>query len=173
MTPRKAFLLIELVGMFAVLALVLVVSAPLMNALISEAPRFARDIWTARNIEQVLAELQRDLDQAVSLPEAVGGRKAGTDCLLIEMKGRVVCYEHKDGAVVRRIVSDGEGGGSPTTWKVPKARIEWIPWQRDGVTRTVVVHTCIERDVQGRRERKLQTTRVFFLGAAKKSGKAG
>jgi prepilin-type N-terminal cleavage/methylation domain-containing protein len=183
---RRAFTLIEVLVVVAVMPVVLVVISRVYATFICDIPRTTRVLQVNTTVLDALRQIRRDVDGAVGLPEQFADRHAGAGTLLIEQPGRVICYQLEDGRIVRTPlaatppgVSSNVPASTPPTglqceeqrlWRVPEAGIAWRPWTHDGKAYAVEIHSCVRQRSAGRVREKLANSQVFFLQELVKEG---
>jgi hypothetical protein len=115
----------------------------------------------------MLKQMHTDIDTARQLPESFAGVTADDKLLLIESAAGCICYQFKDGKVLRRRLSSTEqGSGEDTTvWLVPHAEVEWQAWRENSKGYAVEVKTHIRHKVQGRWQKKMANSHLYFVGA--------
>lgn len=159
---RKAFTLIEVLVVLAVMPFVLLVISGVYTTFIRDIPRSTRTLQVNTTVLDVLRQMRRDMDGAVGLPEQFEDRHAGERTLLVEQPGRMICYQLEDGRIVRTVLAK-----PPTqeqrVWRVPEAVVGWRPWVRDGRAHAVEIHSHVNERVGGRVREKLANSQVFFL----------
>jgi len=170
---RKAFSLIELLGVLVILTMFSLVLTGLFRTLISELPRNERVLDSNTSVQHVLITLRKDIDRAVSLPLSYGELTAGADLVLIECPGGIVSYQLKKDEVVRRELNgnDDPNDLSEVTWKVPDANVRWQVWAKDGIGYALEISTSIDYKYMDRSERKWYNSHVFFAGIFSAVGK--
>jgi len=183
---RKAFTLVEVLVVIAVLPFVLLVIGGVYTTFIRDIPRMTRVLQVNTTVLDALRQMRRDMDGAVGLPEQCADRHAGDRTLLIEQPGRVICYQLEDGRIVRTpfvVTPSGVSSNTPTgtlqagppaegqrVWRVPEAVIAWRLWVRDGRAYAVEIHSHVKQRMEGRVREKLANSQVFFLQELVKEG---
>jgi prepilin-type N-terminal cleavage/methylation domain-containing protein len=189
---RKAFTLIEMLVVVAVLPFVMVIVSGVYVTFIRDIPRATRALQENTTVLNLLGQMRRDVDAAVALPEQFEGRRAGERTLLIEQPGCVICYQIEDGRILRTVLSgvtsadagqsrasvparpeESCGDARPTKdrlWRARDAVIAWRLWQREGKAYAVEVHSHVKQRVEGRLREKLANTQVFFLHGPAEEG---
>jgi type II secretory pathway component PulJ len=164
---RKAYTLVELLVVLAVLPFVMVVFSGLFNTLIRDIPRSHRVVQENTSLLSMLDWIQKDIDQAKGLPESFGEYTTDDKLLLIELAEDIICYQLKDDKVLRYKVSDNQQSKAlaQTVWSVPHAKVEWQVRRKNGRGYAVEVQTYIEHIVQGHWEKKMANSHLYFIGA--------
>jgi prepilin-type N-terminal cleavage/methylation domain-containing protein len=98
---RKAFTLIEVLVVIAVLPFVLLVIGGVYTTFIRDIPRTTRVLQVNTTVLNLLGQMRRDVDAAVGLPEQFEGQRADERTLLIEQPGQVIRYQIEEGRLVR------------------------------------------------------------------------
>jgi type II secretory pathway component PulJ len=162
---RKAFTLMELLVLMAILPLMMVVVSGIFATFIRDTPRETRVVQENATVLDVLANLRRDVDGAVALPQRFDATEAGDQTLLIEQPDAVVCYRLEAGRAVRALLK-GRGPADPNeqrVWRMPDAAIAWRPWTRADGAYAVEVHSHVQQQVGPARYNKLVNSYVFFV----------
>jgi prepilin-type N-terminal cleavage/methylation domain-containing protein len=181
---RRGFTLVEIMVVIVILPFVMVLLDGLFRTILSEIPASYRIAQENTTLLNMLEQMQRDIDKATGLPASFGGQTASDTLLLIELPDGVVGYELQAGRVIRTRLtgarSDVVGAGprassgqphgvAPTqeerTWALPHAKIEWQVRTRDGQRYAVQIQTYIEHKSQGRTDKKMANSHLYFVGA--------
>jgi hypothetical protein len=164
---RKGIALIELLAAFVAVAAMLITIAALTRPLIIEIPRVNRIMAANTSVHHMLVHLRDDIEAAVRVPDSFGDKRADEKTLLIELPNCVVCYTCANDKVVREVLrGENTTGGKADVWSIPKAKINWQRWQKDGRSYAVEISTHFEYKQGQRIERKLANSRVYFVGAS-------
>jgi len=153
----------------AVVSSVSIVLAGLFTTIISDIPRSCGIVQENTSVLNMLEQMHDDIDVAEGLPESFAEYTTDKNLLLIELPNGIVCYQLKDGKVLRRRLSAAQEQYEEETkvWSVPNAKVEWQV-RRNDRGGSVEVKTCIEHHVWGRSEEKMANSYLFFAGAFQK-----
>jgi len=164
---RKGFSLVELLILVVALPFVFLLFDGLFKTLVGEIPMSVRLIQENTSLLSVLREIQRDIDQAKDLPKSFAGQTASDDVLLIKLAESVICYQLKDGQVVRQKLTNTSQNQAeePRIWSIPHASIEWKVWERNGQGYAVETNTHLEYGRRGQWIKKMAHTHLYFAGA--------
>jgi len=164
---RKGFSLVELLVIVVVLPFVFLLFDGLFKAIAGEIPMSVRVIQENTSLLNVLRQIQKDVDQANGLPKSFAGKTGSDQILLIELAEGVICYQLKDGQVVRQKLTDTSQGKAeePRIWSIPHANVEWNVWERNGQGYAVETNTHIEYGRRGQWIKKMAHTHLYFAGA--------
>lgn len=164
---RKGFTLVELLILVIVLPFVFIIFDGLFKTIAGEIPMSVRIIQENTSLLNVLRQIQNDVDRAAGLPKSFAGKTASNQTLLIELKEGVICYQIKDGGVVRQILTDTSQGKTeePRIWMIPHANIEWKVLERNGQGYAVETNTHLEYGRRGQWIKKMAHTHLYFAGA--------
>jgi hypothetical protein len=116
----------------------------------------------------ILDSLQQDIDKAIGLPDSFGEYNAGSEILLIELEDSVICYQLKDGNVIRRQLTDNKQSNTEEEriWKTPHTNITWQVWKKDRNGYAIELRTSIEYKIRGKYfEKKMANSHLYFVGA--------
>jgi len=164
---RKGFTLIEILVIVIVTPFVFLIFDGLFRTLLSDIPWSWRIAQENTTMLSMLDQLQQDMDAAKGLPESFGAYTADDKLLLIELPNAVLCYQLKDGKVVRQRFAgtDGSKPEAEKAWSLPNAEITWRPWVRNGKRYAVETSAHIERSARGQWKKKMAHSRLYFVGA--------
>lgn len=164
---RKAFSLVELLAVMVVFAAVSVVLAALFTTIITDIPKSYRVVQENTSLLSVLGQMRKDIDRAKALPQSSAGHTTDDELLLIELPDGMICYQLKNGEVLRRRLKDAQedGGEDAKVWSVPHAKVEWQLAGGDDKAYAVEVRTHIEYEVRGHRQKKMANSYLYFVGA--------
>ena len=164
---RKGFTLVELLVVVIVLPFVFLLFDGLFKAIAGEIPMSVRLIQENTSLTSVLREIQKDIDKAKDLPKSFAGQTAGDQLLLIELSEGVICYQLKDGQVIRQKLTDASQDKPEDTriWSIPHASIEWKVWERNGQGYAVETKTHLEYGRRGQWIKKMAHSHLYFAGA--------
>jgi hypothetical protein len=111
--------------------------------------------------------MQKDIDEAKSLPQSYAGHVSNDWQVLIELPEGVFCYRFEDGQVLRqKLTSPGRSDAEqPIVWSLPHASIKWKLWTKDGQGYSVETNTYIEHKRRGQWKKKMANTYLYFAGA--------
>lgn len=159
----NGFTLVEMMVVVVTLPLLFVIIDGLFRTLLAEIP------WSLRLAEQnttvlsMLRQMHQDVDKAKGLPEAFAGRTSNDKLLLIGLPDSVICYELKDGQVVREKLTKDEAQET-RVWSAPNAKVEWKIWTENDRRYAVEVKTTIECNRRGQWIRKMANSHLFYVG---------
>ena len=167
---RKAFSLVELLAVMVVFAAVSVALAALFTTIITDIPKSYRVVQENTSLLNMLGQMHRDVDGAKALPQSSAGHTTDDDLLLIELPDAMICYQLKNGEVLRRRLSrqrrpQEDAGEDTKVWSVPHARVECRLAGGDDKAYAVEVRTHIEYEVRGHRQKKMANSYLYFVGA--------
>ena len=164
---RKAFSLVELLTVMVVFAAVSVALAALFTTIITDIPKSYRVVQENTSLLSVLGQMRKDIDRAKALPQSFAGHTTDDELLLIELPDDMICYQLKNGEILRRRLTDAQedGGEDTKVWSVPHAKVEWQLARGDDKAYAVEVRTHIEYEVRGHRQKKMANSYLYFVGA--------
>lgn len=160
---NKGFTLVEIMVVVVTLPFLFVIMDGLFRTLLAEIPwswRIAQENTTLLNM---LERMQQDLDKAKGLPKSFAGKTTSDTLLLIELPDGVICYQLKNGQVIRgKLTKDGTE--ETKVWVAPHAKVEWRVWAENGRGYAVETKTSIEYKNRGQWNRKMARAYLFFAG---------
>jgi len=164
---RKGFTLMEVLVVIIIIPPLLAVLDGLFSTIISDIPRSCRVAQENTTLLSMLKQFHEDIDAAKELPESFAGHTSNDELLLIELADGVICYQLKDGKVLRRKITadQQEHGEHMKVWSAPHAKIEWQVWRKDRSGYAVEVRTYIAHKVRGHWEKKMANSHLYFVGA--------
>jgi len=163
---RKGYSIIQLLVIISVFSLLAAPLARLSTATLRDIPRFYRMIEANTSMLSALKQIRRDVNAAKGFGRTFNDYIANNETLLIEAANNVICYQFKDGELLRRkFATSGTGIGEEIKrWSIRHGKIEWQLWQEDGRDYAVEIKSCIEREIAGRMDRKMANSYVYFAG---------
>jgi len=161
---RKAFSLMEILVIAAIVPLVMLVVSSVFAVFIRDIPRETRVVQQNATMLNMLRQIRRDVDQATGLPEQFGDRHIDERTVLIEQPDAVVCYRFEEGRAVR-ILLKGQGPSDPNerVWRMRDAVITSRPWVRDGKVYAVEIHSHLQQWFGSLLRSRLANSQVFFI----------
>jgi hypothetical protein len=164
---RKGFTLVEVFILVTVLPFVFLLFDGLFKAIAGEIPMSVRIVHENTSLLNVLRQIQKDIDRAKGLPKSFAGQTAGDQILLIELAEGIICYERKDGQVIRQKLTETSQGKAedPRIWSIPHANVEWKVWERNGQGYAVETNTHLEYGRRGQWVKKMAHSHLYFAGA--------
>ena len=164
---RKAFSLVELLTVMVVFAAVSVALAALFATIITDIPKSYHVVQENTSLLSMLGQMRKDIDMAKALPHSSAGYTTGDELLLIELPEGMICYQLKNGEVLRRRLTDAQkdAGEDTKVWSVPNAKVEWRLAGGDDKAYAVEVRTHIEYELRGHRQNKMANAYLYFVGA--------
>jgi len=164
---RKGFTFYEILLIIAVLPFVFLLFDGLFKAIAGEIPMSVRIVHENTSLLNVLRQIQKDIDRAKGLPKSFAGQTAGDQILLIELAEGIICYERKDGQVIRQKLTETSQGKAedPRIWSIPHANVEWKVWERNGQGYAVETNTHLEYGRRGQWVKKMAHSHLYFAGA--------
>jgi type II secretory pathway component PulJ len=164
---RKGFTFFEIILIIVILPFVFFLFDGLFKAIVSEIPTSVRLMQENTSLLNVLAQIQKDTDEAKSLPESYAGQTAGDHVLLIELSDGVVCYKLQDGLVIRQklVGTSKDEAEEPRIWPIPHAKIEWKVWERNGRGYAVQTNVLLKYRRRGQWVQKMAHSHLYFIGA--------
>jgi hypothetical protein len=170
---RKGFTLVELLILVIVLPFVFLLFDGLFKTIAGEIPMSVRLIHENTSLLSVLREIQKDIDGAKDLPKSFAGQIASDQILLIELSEGVICYQLKDGQVIRQKLTETSQSKAeePRIWSIPHASVEWKVWERNGQGYAVETNAHLEYGRRGQWVKKMAHTHLYFAGALGKEMK--
>lgn len=164
---RKGFTLVEILVVVIVLPFLFLLFNGLFKTLIGEIPMSVRLIQENTSLLSMLRQIQKDTDRADDLPKSFAGRTANNQLLLIKLSDGVICYQLKDGLVIREKLTNASQGKAeePRIWPIPHAKIEWKIWERNGHGYAIQTNAHLEYGRRGQWIEKMSHSYLYFAGA--------
>jgi len=163
---RKGFSLVEILVIVVVLPFLFILFDGLFKTLTGEIPMSVRLIQENTSLLNMLRQIQLDTDKADDLPKSVAGRTASGQLLLIKLSEGIICYQLKDGLVIREKLTNTsqDKAEEPRIWPVPHAKIEWKVWERNGQGYAVETAIHLEYKRRGQWIKKMDHSHLYFAG---------
>ena len=165
---RKGFSLVEILTVVIVLPFIMLILDGLFKTLIKDIPRSHQLLMENTTLTIMLDRIQQDIDKAKGLPDSFGGYTASSELFLIELADSVICYQLKDGNVLRRMLTDNKQSNTEEEkfWKIPHTNITWQVWKKGQNGYAIEVQTSIEYKIRGKHfEKKMANSHLYFVGA--------
>jgi prepilin-type N-terminal cleavage/methylation domain-containing protein len=164
----RGFTLVEILAALVLLTAAMIALAPATKTLVGEIPQSYRIVQANTSVLNMLGRMHEDVDGAKGLPESFGRHTSDANMLLIELSDGVICYQLKEGEVLRyRLVDGGGESEAATIWSAPNAMIEWRVWRREGRGYAVEVRFWTDYAFDGRVEKRMGNSHVYFVGATR------
>jgi len=160
---RKAFTLLEVLVLVTVMPLLMVILSKVFAVFIHDIPQETRLLQENTTVLNLLQQISRDMDEAIDLPGPYDANEPEVTTLRIVQPKAVICYEFRDGQVVRTQPQE-------RIWRVPDAVIAWRLWGRNGKPYAVEVHARLQYRFEGRLRPKLVNSHVYFVGGLGRGG---
>jgi prepilin-type N-terminal cleavage/methylation domain-containing protein len=168
---KKAFTLIEVIVVLAILPVMTLVLSRMTMTFFRELPDVSEVVHAQTTVLDLIASVHADMLEAVALPDAVGERQSDEQTLLIALSDVVVAYERQQGEITRTVL-DRDGIEDPQArrqWRMPKAVVSWQRWKGDAgqaqTVHAVEIHSYVQQWVDGHLQEKLAQSRVYFVDA--------
>lgn len=164
---RKGFSLTEVLVVVIVLPFMILILDGLFKTLIKDIPRTHKLLEENTILTIMLDRIQQDIDKAKGLPDSFGGYTASNELLLIELADSVICYQFKDGSVLRRKLTDNKQNDTKEEIiaKIPHTNITWQVWRKGQNGYAIEVQTSIEYKMRGKHlEKKMANSHLYFVG---------
>jgi prepilin-type N-terminal cleavage/methylation domain-containing protein len=163
---RKAFSLVEILTVIAILGLISIPLAGLTRTTIFDIQRTCPFIQTNTSIQSVIKHIQYDIGTATGLLMSSGEFAAGDNCLLIQSQEDVICYQLQQDLISRQTLTNpSQTDDSRVIWKIPHAKIQWRILRKEDNAYAVELTTCMELRSGDHVEKKMQNSHLFFVGA--------
>ena len=168
---RKAFTLIEMLVVIAVLPVAMFALSRIFATFIQDIPRMTRVVERNTTVLDMVQQLREDMDRAVALPNVFQDKRGNNRTLLIEFAESVVCYELQEGRAVRSVLGDSQAEGRQSrTWAFPESVVTWSRWQENETAYAVEIRTHVKRKVGSQVKAKLANSHVLFVQGFGKGG---
>lgn len=166
---RKAFSLIELMVIIAVLPFILIVIDGLFATIFTDIPKSVKSIQDNSIMLDMARQIQQDIDAAKDLPESIDGHTAGDDLLLIKLADGSIHYQLKDNNVFRNVFTENQKQipEKSRLWSMPEAKIKWRVHRKNGKGYAVEIEHHIEYTLKGHLIKKMANSNMYFVGAFK------
>jgi len=168
---RKGYSIIQLLVIIFVFSLLGAPLARLLTATLRDIPRSYRMIEANTSMLSALKQIRRDVNAAKGFAKSFDNYITNNETLLIEAANNVICYQFKDGQLLRlKFATSGTGTGEEIRrWPIRHGKIEWRLWQEDSKDYAVEINSCIEREIEGRLDIKMANSYVYFAGISQES----
>ena len=164
---RKGFTLVEILVVIILLPFIFLLLDGLFVTLLGGIPKSYTIAQESLTLQNMLEQLQQDVDRAKGLPESFAdGKTVNEKQIFIELPECIVCYQQKDGQIVRSTLTDNEQGyiSNDRTWALPHTKIQWHVWKKNGRGYAVEVKTHIEYKTEGRWKKNMVNSHLYYGG---------
>jgi len=168
---RKGYSLIQMLVIIFVFSLLSASLGRLSSAMLRDIPSSYRMIEANTSMLNALKQIRRDVNAAKGFAGSFNDYIANDETLLIEAANNVICYQFKDGQLIRRKFTTSRTGTGEEIrrWPIRHGKIEWRLWQEDGRDYAVEIKSCVEREVDSWKDRKMSNSYVYFAGIYRES----
>ncbi|MFQ6034585.1 MAG: type II secretion system protein J [Sedimentisphaerales bacterium] len=167
MNMRKGFNLVEMLMVITIIPVAAVILDGFFNTLLRDFPRTSAVVQENKIVLNMLRQMREDIDKATGLPKSFAGQTVSDELLLIKWPGGVICYQSKDGEVLRyRLTDTQEGDGEDVrAWSVPNAEVKWSVWRKNSEGYAVEVKTHVKQKLRKKWQKKMANSHLYFVGA--------
>jgi len=167
MKMRKGFNLVEMLVVIVIIPVAAVTLDRLFANLLRDMPRTSAVVQENTTLLNMLRQMRKDIDKATGLPKSFAGHTTSDELLLIERPDSMICYQLKDGQVLRRRLTDTqEGGGEDArAWSAPNAEVKWHVWRKNDKGYAVEVKTHVKQKLRAKWQKKMANSHLYFVGA--------
>ena len=164
---RKGFTLVEMLIVVMVAPLLFIFLDGLFTTLLADIPRSFNISQESITLQNVLEQMQQDMDNAKDLPESFAGHMSNDKQFLIESPDGIICYQQKDGQIVRHELTDTDQGntGDERSWSLPNTKVEWKTRVKGTQGYAVEVNTHFEYKTRGKWKKTMANSHLFYGGA--------
>jgi prepilin-type N-terminal cleavage/methylation domain-containing protein len=163
---RKGFTLIEMLVVIIIIPILMLTFSGLFHTLIVSIPLTWKTVQQNTVTLDILSQMQKDMDEAVSLPQSYDKFISNDKSLLIANADSVICYQLEDGKITRLLFKNNQQS-LPTeerTWKIPNTKINWLIHKINDKNIALEVQSHIEQKISGRTENKMAISHLFLVG---------
>jgi prepilin-type N-terminal cleavage/methylation domain-containing protein len=150
MNIRRGFTLVEIMVVIIIIPFAAIFLDRLFSTLLSDIPRSSAVVQENTTLLDMLRKM----------------RKTDDELLIVEGPDEVICYQLKEGQVVRYVLQDAQDDGDEDTraWLVPNAVVQWHVWRSDGKGYAVEVKTHVRQKLRKKQQKKLANSHLYFVG---------
>ena len=127
-----------------------------------EVPASWRATQTQRQLVNVTAQIQQDIDAAQSLPDSPANPEAGPETLLIQTPQGVIRYVLAGGQLTRDLPGSQD---PPKKWQMPDAVLTWKRVPDSAAAQGLEVHSAVGMHIGGKTVERLAVNRLYYLHA--------
>lgn len=163
---RKGYTFLEILLIIVITPFIFFFFDGLFKTFISEIPWSLRIANEHTTLLYMTGQMQKDVDEAKSLPQSYAGHISNDRQVLIELPEGMFCYRSENGRVLRQKLKEtGQSNAEqPTVWSLPHANIQWKVWERNGRGYAIETNTYIEHKRRGQWKKKMAHTYLYFTG---------
>lgn len=167
---HKGFTLVEILVVIILLPFIFLLLDGLFVTLLGGIPKSYTIAQENITLQNMLEQMQQDVDRARGLPESFAdGKKVNEKQFFIELPESTICYQQKDGQIIRSTLTGNEQGyiSDERTWHLPHTKLQWHVWKKNGRGYAVEVKTHIEYKTQGRWKKTMANSHLYFGGVSR------
>jgi len=161
MNRRKGFTLVEMLVVMVIIPFAAFALDRLLMTLLTDIPRTSAVVQVNTTLLNMLRQMRKDIDQATGLPESFAGHTAGDKLLLIEWPDGAICYQLKEGQVLRYKSTDTQDA---RVWSVPNAEVQWQVWRKNGHGYALEIQTHVKQKLRAKWQKKMANSHLYFAG---------
>ena len=159
---RKGYTLLEILFVIISFPVAVLFLDGLFTTLLRDIPKSSRVVKENTTLLNALGRIQQDVEKAKTLPKEFDKHTAGDNFLLVDLVDETICYELKDGKILRHHLGKSQ---APTVWSVPNADIKWRVWRKEDTGYAVEVKTHIRCGLPKESKKKMANSHLYFAGA--------
>jgi prepilin-type N-terminal cleavage/methylation domain-containing protein len=162
---REGFTLVEMLVVIVVMPVAAVVLNRLFITFIRDIPKSTAVVQENTILLNMLSQIRNDIDKATGLPTSFEGLTTSDELLLLEQPDGIICYQLKEGRVLRYKLPDTQDADDKETqtWSVPNAVIKWNIWQKDSYGYAVEISTYINQKLRKKMQKKMANSYLYFV----------
>lgn len=157
---RRAYTIIELLGLVAVFALIFALSARPIWIMARQTPHIIGMVERQQQVDFLLGRLQTDIEAAATVISAAAGHRTDRRVLSLQGPDGWIEWQIEPGEILRMTPRPEDD----RRWTLPHVEIDWSLYEAQGRPAGVEIRSRINRPLLGKQEMKFQQSRLFFLG---------
>ena len=168
---RKAFTLIEMLGLLLVTTSLLLTLSPLVRSLLGDVPGSHRLLETHAQLQGIVSHIQYDIDRAVDLPSEFGGQAADEEYLFISQSDGMIVWQHRSGQIARLgpyeslpdLTDPNLVISADLNCSIPQARLTWRRHVQNDKAIAVEIETAAIQKTEKSEKQRLKMAWMLFL----------
>ncbi len=168
--PRHSgYSLIEVLIVLMTLPMLILIMDKMFREITLNLPESSEVISQHERLLLCLEAVERDLAEAVSLPQSFDTWQQDDKTLLIQLPELLVAYVHSTTGVTRHTL-EPHGEDAKRFWPMSQAHLAWTRLPDASQSNRVEVTTAVLHT--RRKKQQLKNTRLFYVGVARVPGGA-
>jgi len=160
-THPRGYSLVQMLAVIMALPVLFMIMDKMFCEIVLDLPKSTQVADQHERLLLCLEYLEKDLAEAVALPQTFGSWHQDENTLLIKLPDSLVAYVHDEKGVARHIL-EPDGPDVVGSWSMPQASIQWTLLPDLSQATRVQVNTSVLHT--RRKQQQLKNPRLFYVG---------